>query len=111
MFKLYDYQQNLVDQARNELAKGNKSVLLISPAGSGKSVVIAEIARLTTAKGGRVMFTIHRQELVSQIIQTFKTNDVDLDLCTIMTVGKIKNRLDDRKGCKIEELFNFEDGD
>lgn len=94
MFKLYDYQQNLVDQARNELAKGHKSVLLISPAGSGKSVVIAEIARLTTAKGGRVMFTVHRQELVSQIIQTFKANDVDLDLCTIMTVGKIKNRMD-----------------
>ena len=94
MFKLYDYQQNLVDQARNELAKGHKSVLLISPAGSGKSVVIAEIARLTTAKGGRVMFTVHRQELVSQIIQTFKANDVNLDLCTIMTVGKIKNRMD-----------------
>lgn len=94
MFKLYDYQQNLVDQARNELAKGHKSVLLISPAGSGKSVVIAEIARLTTAKGGRVMFTVHRQELVSQIIQTFKANGVNLDLCTIMTVGKIKNRMD-----------------
>jgi DNA or RNA helicases of superfamily II len=94
MFKLYDYQQKLVDQARNELAKGHKSILLISPAGSGKSVVIAEIARLTTAKGGRVMFTVHRQELVSQIIQTFKGNDVNLDLCTIMTVGKIKNRMD-----------------
>lgn len=94
MFKLYDYQQNLVDQARNELAKGHKSVLLTSPAGSGKSVVIAEIARLTTAKGGRVMFTVHRQELVSQIIQTFKANGVNLDLCTIMTVGKIKNRMD-----------------
>lgn len=94
MYSLYDYQQKLVDQARNELAKGNKSILLISPAGSGKSVVIAEIARLTTQKGGRVMFTVHRRELVNQIIQSFKNNDVDLDLCTIMTVGKIKNRMD-----------------
>lgn len=94
MYSLYDYQQRLVGQARNELAKGNKSVLLISPAGSGKSVVIAEIARLTTLKGGRVMFTVHRQELVNQIIESFKKNDVDLNLCTIMTVGKIKNRMD-----------------
>lgn len=93
MYSLYNYQQKLVDQARSELAKGNNSVLLISPAGSGKSVVIAEIARLTTAKGGRVMFTVHRQELVKQIIQSFKNNDVDLSLCTIMTVGKIKNRM------------------
>lgn len=84
----------LVDQARQELRKGNKSCLLVSPAGSGKSVVIAEIARLTTLKGGRVMFMVHRQELINQIMESFKANSVDLNLCTVMTVGKIRNRLD-----------------
>lgn len=84
----------LVEQAREELKKGNKSCLLVSPAGSGKSVVIAEIARLTTLKGGRVMFMVHRQELINQIMESFKANSVDLNLCTVMTVGKIRNRLD-----------------
>lgn len=84
----------LVEQARQELRKGNKSCLLVSPAGSGKSVVIAEIARLTTLKGGRVMFMVHRQELINQIMESFKANSVDLNLCTVMTVGKIRNRLD-----------------
>lgn len=83
-----------MEQAREELKKGNKSCLLVSPAGSGKSVVIAEIARLTTLKGGRVMFMVHRQELINQIIGSFKANSVDLKLCTVMTVGKIRNRLD-----------------
>lgn len=83
-----------MEQARQELRKGNKSCLLVSPAGSGKSVVIAEIARLTTLKGGRVMFMVHRQELINQIMESFKTNSVDLNLCTVMTVGKIRNRLD-----------------
>lgn len=83
-----------MDQARQELRKGNKSCLLVSPAGSGKSVVIAEIARLTIFKGGRVMFMVHRQELINQIIESFKANSVDLNLCTVMTVGKIRNRLD-----------------
>ena len=41
MFKPYPYQQELIDKARNSLAKGNKSVLIVSPAGSGKSIVIA----------------------------------------------------------------------
>ncbi|SON70898.1 conserved protein of unknown function [Latilactobacillus sakei] len=68
--------------------------MLVSPAGSGKSVVIAEIARLTTLKGGRVMFMVHRQELINQIMESFKANSVDLNLCTVMTVGKIRNRLD-----------------
>lgn len=92
-FKLFDYQQRLVDEARQKLAEGNHGVLIVSPPGSGKSVIIAEIARLTVAKGGQVMFFVHRQELVNQITQSFQKQDVDLMHCTIMTVGKIVNRL------------------
>lgn len=94
MYQLHPYQTKLVNDARKELVAGNKSCLLVSPAGSGKSVVIAEIARLTTLKGGRVMFMVHRQELINQIMESFKANSVDLNLCTVMTVGKIRNRLD-----------------
>lgn len=68
-------------------------MLLQSPAGSGKSVMIAEIARLAVAKGGQVMFTVHRKELVNQIKQSFRENEVDLTRCTILTVGKIAHRL------------------
>ncbi|WP_373742603.1 DEAD/DEAH box helicase [Jeotgalibaca porci] len=92
-FQLYDYQTELVTKARKSLTAGNKGVLIQSPPGSGKSVVIAEIARLTTDKGNRVMFLVHRKELVEQITETFKANEVNLDLCTIMTVTKVANRL------------------
>ena len=95
MYKLHDYQTKLVNQARQKLSSGKKSVLIVSPAGSGKSVVIAEIARLALLKPkGQVMFTVHRKELVEQITQSFKANEVDLSRCTIMTVGKIAHRLD-----------------
>jgi superfamily II DNA or RNA helicase len=70
-------------------------VLLVSPAGSGKSVVIADIAKKVTEKGGRVLFMVHRQELVNQIRESFAANEVNLARCTIMTVGKVKNRLDE----------------
>jgi len=93
-FKLHDYQSSLVSQARNELIKGNNSVLLVSPAGSGKSVVIAEIARLAAEKNGHVLFMVHRKELIEQITESFVRNEVDLDSCTIMTVGKIVRRLE-----------------
>lgn len=95
MYKLHGYQTKLVNQARQRLSSGKKSVLIVSPAGSGKSVVIAEIARLALLKSqGQVMFTVHRKELVEQIKGSFKANDVDLSRCTIMTVGKIAHRLD-----------------
>lgn len=92
-FKPYPYQQDLIDKARNSLAKGNRAVLLVSPAGSGKSVIIAEIARLAVEKGGHVLFLVHRKELVDQIKETFKADEIDLAHTTIMTVGRIKNRL------------------
>ena len=94
MFALHPYQNKLLSQARQALSKGKHSVLLVSPAGSGKSVIIAEIARLTVSRGGHVLFMVHRKELVEQITESFIQNEVDLEMCTIMTVGRIINRLD-----------------
>lgn len=94
MYSLHPYQNELVSNARNELLKGNHSVLLVSPAGSGKSVIIAEIARLATEKNGHVLFMVHRKELIEQITGSFHTNEVQMENTTIMTVGKIVNRLD-----------------
>ncbi|MDH5099775.1 DEAD/DEAH box helicase [Lactobacillus kefiranofaciens] len=93
MYKLFDYQRKLVTEARNALAQGNKGVLIVSPPGSGKSIVIAEIARLAVKRGRHVLFFVHRQELVKQIKDSFKKQNVDLTHCTIMTVGKVANRL------------------
>lgn len=93
MLKLFDYQQRLVTETRQSLSNGNKGVLIVSPPGSGKSVVIAEIARLTTLKKNRILFFVHRKELVNQIKDSFIKQDVDLHYCTIMTVGKVANRL------------------
>ena len=68
--------------------------MVVSPAGSGKSVIIAEIARLAAEKGGHILFTVHRKELVNQIKETFQQAGISDQQTTIMTVGKIKNRLD-----------------
>lgn len=56
--------------------------------------MISEIAKLTVNKGGRVLFLVHRKELVEQITNSFKVHGVDLDHCTIMTVIRVANRLD-----------------
>ena len=92
-FILRDYQQELVDKARQSIAQGAKGVIVQSPAGSGKSVVIAEIAKLTINNGGRVMFLVHRKELVEQITKSFIQHEVDMNKVKIDTVIKTRNRL------------------
>lgn len=94
MYKLFDYQNELIDKTRKEQTSGNKNVLIVSPAGSGKSVVISEIARLAAAKGGFVLFLVHRQELVNQIKRSFKNNEVDEDNYLVTTIGTAANHLD-----------------
>jgi len=46
--QLRTYQIKLINDLKKSLAKGNKNILVQAPAGSGKSVVMAEIARKAT---------------------------------------------------------------
>ena len=84
VYQLYPHQQDLVNQARDKFKQGKKSVLIQSPAGSGKSVMIAEIVR--NAKG-HVLFMVHRQELVDQIKETLINDDIDMKSVSFRKTG------------------------
>lgn len=68
--------------------------MIVSPPGSGKSVVISDIAKSATKKNGHVLFLVHRKELIDQITNSFKFHEVDMSKVDLLTVGKAKNRLD-----------------
>lgn len=63
---LRDYQIRAVNEARRARGRGKRSILLVSPTGSGKTTIGAEICRAAVAKGGRVVWVAHRAELVEQ---------------------------------------------
>lgn len=94
MFQLHDYQKRLVERARQSYIDGYKSPCVVAPCGAGKSVVISDVARMTTQKGKRVLFLVHRRELVDQIKGTFKLNAVDLDLVEFGMVQTVVRRLE-----------------
>jgi len=93
-FRLHDYQSRLVNKARNAFSDGYKSPCIVAPCGAGKSVMISEIARMTTEKGNRVLFLVHRKELIEQIENSFRINAVNLDLVQFGMVQTIVRRLD-----------------
>lgn len=62
---LRDYQQRAVDAIRTAFGQ-HRSVCLALQVGGGKTVIACEIMRLAIARGKRVMFVVHRVELVEQ---------------------------------------------
>lgn len=93
MIQLRDYQNELIEGIYQSMSKGNTKIMVVSPAGSGKSVTMSEIARRATDKGNRVLFIVHRRELVNQIKATFIANHVDMNLCHVGMVQTVSNRI------------------
>lgn len=91
---LYPYQQKIIDEVREAYREGRHAPCVVSPCGSGKSVIIAHIAKQATDKGNRVLFLVHRKELKDQITATFERSGVDMDLTTVGMVQTIVRRLD-----------------
>lgn len=91
--ELRNYQNDLVDGIKQSILKGNKHIMVQSPPRSGKTVVMAHIAKGATDKGNTVLFFSHRKEINEQVVNTFKRNGVDMSLVTIDSVTKIARNL------------------
>ena len=55
---------------------------------------MAEIARRATVKGNRILFVVHRKEIVDQVIRMFKAQGVDMSLAKIGMVQTITRHVD-----------------
>ena len=63
MYKLRDYQQQAVNNAIKHFHQTREPAMIVLPTGAGKSLVIAELARIAN---GRVLILAHVKELVEQ---------------------------------------------
>jgi len=73
VFQLRDYQQEAVSAVVKHFRKTNESAVIVLPTGSGKSLVIAELARLAKRK---ILVLTHVKELVEQNHQKYETYGV-----------------------------------
>ncbi|MEI4617953.1 DEAD/DEAH box helicase, partial [Bacillus cereus] len=94
MFQLHEYQRTLVARVRQAYIEGFTSPCVVAPCGAGKSIMISEIARMTTNQGRRVLFLVHRKELIDQIRGTFLKNQVNMNLVDFGMVQTVVRRLD-----------------
>ena len=66
MIKLRNYQQEIVDKILLKFKQGKKKLVIVSPTGSGKTVIFSYIAQAASTKGSQILILTHREELLSQ---------------------------------------------
>ncbi|MFY8272699.1 DEAD/DEAH box helicase [Pseudoalteromonas sp. SSDWG2] len=69
MYTLRDYQQQAVDNTLSHFRRSQRSAVIVLPTGAGKSLVIAELARLARHP---ILVLTHVKELVEQNADKFK---------------------------------------
>jgi len=68
---LRGYQNDIIAETRGNMKNGNRSVLIQSPTGSGKTLLTAHMLKTAAAKNMRCWFLVHRRELIKQSTITF----------------------------------------
>jgi superfamily II DNA or RNA helicase len=66
---LRDYQQDTIDEIHKIIERDIKNILVQSPTGSGKSVIMAFMLQEALAQGKRILLVAHKIELIQQLHQ------------------------------------------
>jgi DNA repair protein RadD len=66
-----DYQVPAVDQARQAIREGARTILINCPTGGGKTVMASALMELVAARGKRANFVVDRLSLIQQTSDTF----------------------------------------
>ncbi len=94
MKQLRQYQKDLLNRTRQAYLQGYKSPCIVAPCGSGKTVIMADMAKKAAEKGNRTLFLVHRKELKDQTIDTLKWWGADMDYIEVGMVQTIVRRLE-----------------
>ncbi len=87
---LRPYQREAVEAIEGRWGAGDRSTVLVQATGTGKTVVMAEVARRAVERGGRVLLLAHRGELLAQAADkmlTFAGLDSDLEKAESTSAG------------------------
>lgn len=93
--QLREYQQDLYKKTVSEFRKGKRRVLVVSPCGSGKTVLMARMAANAQANGKHVWVILPRQEILEQTLETFERCGIPLNTIYVGMAITTANRIED----------------
>ena len=104
--KLRPYQEKFLEDVYREILAGHKRICGVAPCGAGKTIMTGWLIRDFMNNGCRVIFFVHRNELIDQTAKTFsdlgmeygviaagyKTNyDLPIQIASVQTLARRLN--------------------
>lgn len=86
---LYPFQIELINKIRSALVDGYRSPVIVSPTGSGKTIMFSEIAKGAMQKNNRVLILVHKHEILTQTMKKLYSFGVQ---CGQIAAGKPNTR-------------------
>jgi DNA repair protein RadD len=77
MITLYQFQLNAADDIDAGFNQGARSQLLVSPTGSGKTIIMSESARRRIARYQPGLVIAHRREIIKQTADKLRANGIE----------------------------------
>ena len=102
---LRPYQIEIISKTVQAIRSGEKSILVVAPTGSGKTIIFAYIATGAVKKNKRVLILTHRREILYQTVDKIKAFGIHAgqivsgkpttsELIQVAMVGTLINRLE-----------------
>ena len=93
--ELRPYQLDLVRKTVSAFHGGKRRVLVVSPCGSGKTVLMAQMAAAAQANGKHVWVILPRLEILEQTLETFERCEIPLETIHVGMAITTANHVDD----------------
>lgn len=87
---LRGYQTSAVQKVYGEMRAGRTRVCLVVPTGGGKTRIGAEVARQGAEKGRRIIWLVHRRELVDQAAGTLHKAGLDVGVIAATSAWPVR---------------------
>lgn len=74
---LRPYQDDVIARVRTRVEAGQRRLIIVAPTGSGKTVISSKMVHDAERAGQRVLFIVHRRELIHQTNQKLFAMGID----------------------------------
>ena len=76
-YELYPHQARAMAEVKQAIKDGYHSIMIQSPTGSGKGVMLSDVINACHAKGSSVLFLVHREEILYQVSDYLKRYGIE----------------------------------